>query len=200
MHPNRNFREDDAAFYRKLVDEVGFAMVFCSTPEGPRVAHTPIVMVGDGRLQFHLARGNAVTRHVTESDALIVVNGVDAYISARWYSEPDQVPTWNYLAGEMEGPVARLDGDALLDLLARLSEREEARIAEGTPWTMDKMSPARRDGLLKGIVGFEMTVTTWRSTVKLSQNKPLAEREEMIAGLETQGSMDMAHAMRGAGL
>ena len=196
MHPNPNFREPDRRFHRELIEDVGFGMVFCTTPEGPRVAHVPVILSGDATLRFHLARGNALTKHLPSSRALIVVNGADAYISARWYSDPDQVSTWNYQAAEMEGEVRALDRDGLVSLLEALTARHEARIKHGKPWTMDKMTDKHREALLKAIIGFEMTVDSWRETVKLSQNKPARVIGEVIAGLEAEGERAMSSLMR----
>src|SRR5690606_6882275 len=107
MHPNPAFRTEDRALLEALIAQVGFGMVFAATPDGPRVAHTPLVSTGDGAVQFHLARANALTRHLPGANALAVVNGPDAYVSPRWYEAPGQVPTWNYVALELEGPVRR---------------------------------------------------------------------------------------------
>src|SRR3546814_5227898 len=71
MHPNSAFRprQDDLA--ELLVREVGFAAVFASTPDGPRVAPSPVVLSEDRTtLPFHLARGNALTRHLGGALAL----------------------------------------------------------------------------------------------------------------------------------
>jgi transcriptional regulator len=200
MHPNPAFRSrTDAAqtaqLYASLIAQVGFGMVFATTPDGPRVAHTPLVLRGDGRLGFHLARGNALTGHIGDNTALIVVNGPDGYVSPRWYHDADQVPTWNYIALECEGPVHRLDRDGLIDLLATASAQHEARL-DGPAWTMDKVSPPAMTRLLGGIVGFEMDVLAWRPTLKLSQNKRSDERERVIAGLEASGSAAIAALMR----
>ena len=43
MHPNPAFRSEDRALFETLIDEIGFGMVFASTPDGPRVAHTPLL-------------------------------------------------------------------------------------------------------------------------------------------------------------
>ena len=94
MHPDPQFRSDDRALLEALIDQVGFGMVFLTTPDGPRVAHTPIVSTGNGAIQFHLSRGNALTRHLDGANALAVVNGPDAYVSPRWYEQRDTVPTW----------------------------------------------------------------------------------------------------------
>jgi len=111
-----------------------------------------------------------------------------ADISARWYSDPDQVPTWNYIVLEMEGPVRRIDRAELLALLEDVSAHHEARVADGTPWTMDKMARIKRDRMMDMIAGFELTVQAWRPTFKLSQNKPPEERARLIEGLKAEGA------------
>lgn len=196
MHPNAAFRSEDRALIEALVEEIGFGMVFAQTPDGPRVAHTPIVSTGDGALHFHLSRGNALTRHLGGMTALVVVNGPDGYVSPRWYADGEQVPTWNYVAVEIEGRVRAMDRDGLAGLLDTLSARQEARVSGGAPWTMDKVPTAKLEGLMRGIVGFELEVQAWRPTFKLSQNKPADERERVAAGLESQGSPGIAQLMR----
>ena len=196
MHPNAAFRHHDRALLETLIDEIGFGMVFAQTPDGPRVAHVALLSTGDGAVQFHLARGNALTRHLADGTALVVINGPDGYVSPRWYADPEQVPTWNYVALELEGRVRRMDADSTLSLVADLSNKFEARIAEGKPWTMDKLPAARLRGLLAGIVGFEMEIQAWRETVKLSQNKDSDERQRLADGLESTGSAAIARLMR----
>ena len=196
MHPNAAFRHDDRALLEALIDEIGFAMIFATTPDGPRVAHVALHSTGDGAVQFHLARGNALAKYLDGMTALAVVNGPEGYVSPRWSGSAGQVPTWNYVTLELEGRVRRLDSEGLLALLEDLSTLSEERIAEGTPWTMDIVPPERMRGLLAGIVGFELEVQAWRPTFKLSQDKSAEEREGLIAGLEAQGSVAIAQLMR----
>lgn len=196
MHPNSTFRHDNRALLETLLDEIGFGMVFAATPDGPRVAHVPLLWTGDGAVQFHLARGNAMTKHLDGATALAVINGPDGYVSPRWYEDPQQVPTWNYVALELEGRVRRMDDDGLLGLVTALSDKHEARVSAGKPWTMDKLDEARRRALLNGIVGFELEIQAWRETLKLSQNKPAEERERLATGLESEGATAIAHMMR----
>lgn len=196
MHPDPLFRTENRALMEALVDEIGFGMIFATTPDGPRVAHTPVLWTGDGAIQFHLSRGNALARHLNGMIALAVVNGPEAYVSPRWYESTAEVPTWNYVTVEMEGRVRRMDGDGLEGLLEALSVRNEARIAEGETWTMDKVPPAALSRLKAGIIGFEMEVQAWRPTFKLSQNKSADERERVALGLDAQGSRAIAQLMR----
>jgi transcriptional regulator len=195
MHPNTLFRSEDGALLAALLDEIGFGMVCQTTPDGPRVAHTPLLSAGEDKVRFHVSRGNALAKHLAGGDALVVVNGPDGYVSPRWYADPNQVPTWNYVALELEGPVRRLDADETTALLDALSAKHEGRL-EGPPWTRDKLDPTKFRQLLAGIVGFELEIRARRPTLKLSQNKPAEERERVAAGMEASGAAAIAHLMR----
>lgn len=197
MHPNRAFRLEDRATLEALIEEVCFGAVFAATPDGPRVAHTPIVSTGDGAVWFHLSNGNALTRHLEGATALVVLNGPDAYVSPRWYSAAGQVPTWNYVALELEGRVRRMAREGTEALLEYIGELRESRIAgDGEPWRPQSVAPDYWNSLMRGITGFEMEVAAWRPTFKLSQNKPAAERERIADGLEAAGSPAVAALMR----
>ena len=107
MHPNAAFRGDPGALLDRLLEGSAFATLFAHSPDGPRAAHVPILRSETGRLLFHLARPNALTRHLDGAQAMLVLQGPDAYVSARWYDAADQVPTWNYVALECDGAVSR---------------------------------------------------------------------------------------------
>ena len=199
MHPNPLFRSDDRALFEALIDEIGFGMVFLTTPDGPRVAHTPLLSTGDGAVQFHLARGNGITRWLDGSTALVTINGPDAYVSPRWYADRATVPTWDYVALELEGRVRRMETEGLEALLHALIERHEARVPVDTGaerWSAIETPPEMWRKLLGGIVGFELEVQAWRPTLKLSQNKPAEVRKAIAAGLEASGAPALAHLMR----
>ncbi len=201
MHPNPAFRPkmdsgQERAILETLVQETGFGMVFLTTPDGPRVAHVPFFSTKDGALQFHLARSNALTHHIAGQTALAVVNGADAYVSPDWYEAADQVPTWNYVSVEMEGPIRQMNDEGLSVLLDDLSATQEARLLPKKPWTRDKMDSYKFNKMLGAIVGFEMEIKAWRPTFKLSQNKSTAERERVATQLEQRGHKAMALLMR----
>jgi transcriptional regulator len=196
MHPNAAFRAADRAVADALIDEIAFAAIFAITPGGPRVAHAPLLRTGADTFRFHLARGNALTRHLDGAATLAVLQGPDAYISARWYTEPAQVPTWNYVAVEIEGTVRRLDDGELPGLIDALSNVHEARVTHGTPWTMTKMPDAKLQPMLGAITAFELHASDIRTTIKLSQNKSADERERVAAGLDAEGASAMAALVR----
>lgn len=195
MHPNPLFRSNDSALCDRLIDTVGFGMIFAATPEGPRVAHTPLLRSESGAIQFHLARGNALTRHLDGATALIVVNGPDAYVSPRWYDDRNTVPTWNYVTLECEGPVRQMADAELEAFLHAAIAKHETRLG-GEPWRAEESSEKMWAGLFRGIVGFELAVQATRPTFKLSQNKPAATRARIADGLAAAGSPALADLMR----
>ncbi|MEE4155594.1 MAG: FMN-binding negative transcriptional regulator [Erythrobacter sp.] len=195
MHPNPAYHSDDRALCESLIEAVGFGMVFAATPDGPRVAHTPLLLGEEGTVRFHLARGNALTRHLAGATALIVVNGPDHYVSPRWYDNRDTVPTWDYLALELEGYIERMSDEGLETFLHAAIGKHEARLG-GEAWRAGETSRETWAGLLRGIVGFTMRIEAWRPTVKLSQKKTPAERARIAQGLEAAGAPALAHFIR----
>ncbi|MFB0613481.1 FMN-binding negative transcriptional regulator [Aurantiacibacter poecillastricola] len=195
MHPNPSYHAHDRAMMEALIDQVGFGMIFLATPGGPRVAHTPLLSTGDGAIQFHLANANALTAHLVGAAPLVVVNGPDAYVSPRWYDDRATVPTWDYVALEIEGRVRRMDRDGLEGLLHTLIEKYETAIP-GTSFTASETPGEVWDKLIGGITGFEMEVRDWRATVKLSQRKSAPERARIAEGMERAGHPAMARLYR----
>jgi transcriptional regulator len=196
MHPNRKFQLQDREGMAALVRELGFGVLFVSTPDGPRAVHVPVLIDGD-RLRFHVSRGNAVHPTLAAgAQALFVASGPHAYISPEYYGLEDRVPTWNYVAVELEGPVRPLESEALVELLDDMSAAQEARLAPKPAWTRAKMSEGRFEGLLKSIGGFEMRVSAWRGTAKVDQDKPQEVRSRIADALAERGELEMAAAMR----
>jgi transcriptional regulator len=197
MHPNATFRWEDRDALRAFAREIGFGMIFAATPDGPRVAHVPFVFLDDDRIGFHVARGNGLTKHLDGAEALCVVNGPDDYISPDWYGlDNNQVPTWNYLALELQGSVTKMDRDGLIAQVEALTAAQEGKLAPKPAWTRDKMDSAVFDKMLGAINGFEMRIIAWRSTAKLGQNKPADVREKVAVALDAQGQKAVAHLMR----
>lgn len=195
MHPDPVFRPADRSVCEALIAQVGFGMVFAATPDGPRAAHTPLLLSATGAVQFHLARSNDLTHHLDGGTALIVVNGPDAYVSPRWYANRNTVPTWDYVTLECEGRVRRMDDAGLEAFLHAAIAKHESALG-GAPWQADEASDAVWNGLFRGIAGFEMAVTAWRPTFKLSQNKPPEDRARIADGLAAASSPALADLVR----
>ena len=196
MHPNRAFHESIEELGLALADRLAFAHIFSATAAGPMVVHAPVVRAGERAYRFHLALGNRMTAHLDGAAVLLSLTGPHGYVTPNWYDLPgDQVPTWNYLAVEIDGTARLLPDEALIEQLDRLAELHEPGLSP-RPWTRGKMDPQRFDAMRKAILGFEVEVGAVRVTRKLSQNKAAADRNGVIAGLHRTGNVALAAAMR----
>ncbi|MBJ6120277.1 FMN-binding negative transcriptional regulator [Sphingomonas mollis] len=196
MHPNPAFRADEpVAAVLARAAAIGFAHLTIATPAGLMVAHVPVTRHGT-TLRFHVARSNRIAPHLDGATALVSIVGPDGYVSPNWYPVPgDQVPTWNYVAIEIDGYVRALDEAGLVEQLDTLAATHELRVNPAAPWTRDKMDPRAFAAMLRAIRGFELTVTAIRTTTKLSQNKRPPDRDGVIAGLTACGNDALAEAM-----
>lgn len=193
MHPNRTFRFDSDAAILDWAVARGFAHIVATTPEGMMVVHAPIVANGAGAVRFHVSRGNRVTPHLDGARVLLSIAGPDGYITPNWYVDGTQsVPTWNYVSAEIDGVARVLDEEILIHQLDTLASLHELRVAPDRPWTRDKMPEDRFRAMLGAIIGFEVKIEAIRGTTKLSQNKNIADRAGVIAGLRATGNPDLA--------
>lgn len=208
MHPARAFLESDPAILRQRILDNPFALIAAVSDGRPLAVHAPVLPYEEGLpcgggaplcLRFHLSVANPVTKALLAgSTALAVFTGAHGYVSPDWYGlDHDQVPTWNYVSVEAEGPVTRLDEAATRALIDDLSDFFEAQLAPKPVWKSTKMTPARLDGLLRGIVAFELQPSRFEGITKLNQNKPAAARAGVIENLEaTESGTALAAEMR----
>jgi transcriptional regulator len=198
MHPAVAFRELRHERLSALVAERGLAVIFVAGDIGPLAGHA-LVLMNQDRLRFHLSAQNALNAPLAAgARALAVVTGPDAYVSPDWYAAANQVPTWNYVSAELEGPVRVMNRAEAATLLDDLASHFEARLAPKPPWTRAKMEPARFEAMLGGIVAYEMRLERIAGTTKLSQNKPPDEIARVAAGLAARddaGSQAIARLM-----
>ena len=197
MHPGRLFDWTDREEMLAFVAETAFCTIFTAGGNGPAAFHVPVVVAGADRIRFHVSRSNRGAAGLDGAPLLLSCTGPDSYVSPDWYGTEEQVPTWNYVAVEAEGPARPLSDAELAALLDALSAAHEARLAPKPPWTRDKMSPGRFEAMLKAIVGYEIEIEALRGTRKLGQNKNGSELAGAIAGLEASGHADIAALMRG---
>ena len=156
-----------------------------------------------GTLLAHVARANMLwQRCPSGTPVMVVFRGAEAYISPNWYPSKHethrQVPTWNYQVVHAHGTMTVHDDERFLRrLLARLTRKHEA--AEPKPWKMGDSAPEFIDGMLRNIVGVEITLTSLVGKSKLSQNREERDRLGATDTLDTRGHKTIAHAMRTAG-
>jgi transcriptional regulator len=154
-----------------------------------------------GALHGHLARNNDQWKLGAMGEALAIVRGPDAYISPGWYASKVEhgrvVPTWNYVTAHVYGRLVVHDDPAWTeDLVRRLTTKHEA--SRERAWSVDDAPRPFIEGQLRAIVGVELEITRIEAKAKLSQNRPPADVEGVIAGLRDRDDKDMADAVERA--
>ncbi|QIS14877.1 FMN-binding negative transcriptional regulator [Nocardia arthritidis] len=201
MYVPAQFTPDEQAVH-ELLSRHAAADLITATADGLVATMLPFVYDADaGTLRGHLARNNDQWRRPALGEALVIVRGPDAYISPSWYPSKAEhgraVPTWNYVTAHVYGRLTVHDDPAWLERHVRdLSDRHEA----GRPnaWSVDDAPPKFITGLLRAIVGIEVAITRVEAKYKLSQNRPAADIDGVIAGLTEDGHDIAAAAVRQA--
>ncbi len=185
MHPNPAFRKSSAARDLEFARARGFGVLSVNGPDGPLAAHVPFLLAEDGQwAEFHLVRSNPVLRALP-AKALLAVSGADGYVSPDWYEAGhEQVPTWNYVAVHLRGPVEALAADTLRSHLDRVSAHFEAMLPKA-PWRVEKMPDEVLQRMMRQIVPCRMKVADVQGTWKLNQNKPDEARLRAAEAIQT---------------
>lgn len=190
MYTPPAFRDEDKDSLLETIGAARLANFVTATADGPMV--TPLPLFFDesegeqGVIYGHLAKANPQWRIPPVGDAVAVFMGPDAYITPAWYATKREtgkvVPTWNYVAVHVHGPVEFFeDADRLLDLVTRLTDLHEGE--RTGPWAVSDAPPEFVQAQLRGIVGLRMPVTRIEGKRKMSQNRNEADRAGVAAGL-----------------
>ena len=194
MYVPKAFREDDVARLHGFLRAWSFALLVTDVDGEPVATHLPLVLderaAPDGRLIGHVARPNPQWRAFDgRRQALAIFSGPHAYVSPTWYATAPAVPTWNYAAVHAYGRPRVLEGlDATRDAVARL-------VAVHDPaWRLADQPADFIAGMLRGIVAFEMPIERLEGKLKLSQNRPAADRPGVVRALRSGGAPGRAVA------
>ena len=199
MHPNPAYRKAGDAANLAFAGERGFGVLTVAgavDPQGfPLISHIPFTLAEDGtRAELHLVRSNPLARALIGGalPAALAVSGPDGYVSPDWYGDPQQVPTWNYVAVHLRGMLRLEPPERLRPYLDRLSARFEGAIPGKTPWKIDKMDAEALGKMMRMIVPASLEIAQVDGTWKLNQNKPEAARLGAAAAVETGSGAELA--------
>jgi transcriptional regulator len=210
MYVPAHFKPDDEEV-RDLLRNLGAANLITATADGLLATMLPLVydegesrpgLGGWGALLGHVARNNGQWKTPAIGEALVIVQGPDAYISPAWYATKREhgrvVPTWNYITAHVHGRLVIHDDPAWVEAnVRRLTTKYEATRPE--PWSVDDAPAEYVAGQVRAIVGVEIVIDRVEGKVKLSQNRSDADIAGAIEGLEARGEHRVSAAMRALG-
>ncbi len=202
MYQPPQFREENRETQHAFIRTHPLGLLVTTGASGIEANPIPFLIktgVGGDVLQAHLARANPQIEALSAADeALVVFQGTESYITPSWYAEKQKhgkvVPTWNYVIVQVRGrPRVIADSDWLRTQITELTDAQESPRPE--PWAVSDAPDDFVERQIKGIVGLEITVTAIDAKWKVSQNRPVADREGVAAGLAPD-NIDMAGLVR----
>ena len=203
MYIPAHFSIKNAELMHQIIQAHPLGVLVTMTPEGLDANHIPFELdAGRGVLTAHVARANPVWQQCGNGmDALVIFRGEESYISPNWYPRKHefhrQVPTGTYEGVHVHGRMVVQDTEKFVrGVVGRLTRKHEA--IEEKPWKMGDSTPEFIDGMLKAIVGIEISITRMEGKAKLSQNREDRDRLNASDVLARQGDLELANAMRNA--
>jgi transcriptional regulator len=203
MYIPSHFAIQDTDVLHRIIETHPLGVLVTQSPNGLDANHIPFELDrARGLLLAHVARANPVWRECGDgAQVMVIFRGEESYISPNWYPSKHefhrQVPTWNYEVVHAHGRLTVQDEETFVrGVVARLTRTHEA--SEPKPWKMGDSAPDYIDGMLKAIVGIEISISRLEGKAKLSQNREPRDRLSAADMLASQGASALAEAMRTA--
>jgi transcriptional regulator len=198
MYVPKYFQQHDAEEIVNFIRHNSFGVLVSQKESKLTATHIPLELSEDKtKLRGHMAKANPQWQNFSDGkEVLAIFNGPHTYVSSSWYDH-ENVPTWNYIAVHVYGTISIMEGDALRLALKELVDKYESKVEN--PISMEKMSPAYVDRAIKGLVGFEISITNIEASYKLSQNRDDKNHAAIVSQLEKRSDYDskeVAEAMR----
>jgi len=192
MYTPAQFKVEDAGEAHALMRAHPFAILVTHSADGLVATHLPTVLKVDaasplGRIECHLARPNPQWKTLSaDLDALLIFQGPEAYIRPGWYPSKAEhgkaVPTWNYAVVHAYGRLRVIQDEAWLrSHVTELTDQQEAPYE--ARWATSDAPESYLAVMARGIVGLELAITRLEGKLKMSQNRPVADRAGVVQGL-----------------
>ena len=190
MRYTPDYALDDVDAVRALVRENPWATLVSHVPGRGLVASHYPVLVDDAEpfvLVSHVGRPDEALHELGTREVMIVVSGPSGYVSPSWYDTSPAVPTWNFVVAHLYGTPELLSDEENLAVLDRLVAHFEAPLP--SPFLMHRTleNTAYAERIVHGTVGFRLPVTRFEAKQKLSQDKPDAVVDRVVAALRAPG-------------
>ncbi len=182
MYRQAAFQEDNVDKLFAFIKANSFATLVSIVEGMPCASHIPLVIAMEGdviKLIGHLAKQNSQWQAFESSESLAIFTGAHAYISPTLYEKHESVPTWNYIAVHAYGVPKIITLKESPELMNKMIDGmiNTYEVEYESHW--HGLSDGFRDGMMNGIVGFEMTVTRLEGQYKLSQNRSQVEQQNV---------------------
>jgi transcriptional regulator len=199
MYTPKLYREADRARIVKFMQENEFVTLVCHDGQRPVASHLLVEVIDEGErlvVNGHMSRANPLWKTFEHNpEVLVIFQGPHSYISPTWYNHVN-VPTWNYQAIHVYGkPRLVTEYQEAYQLLKRLIDRHE----RNSHYAMESLPQDFVEKEIKGVMAFQIEVTSIEANYKLSQNRNDEDYWNVVSQLENredQLSHGVAEAMK----
>lgn len=184
------YKEKNEQVIKEFIGRHPFAFLAGSDSENNPVATQVPVFIeeSDGKkiIRGHIMKNTAHHKaFLHNGNVLVVFTGNHSYVSAKWYSNPHQPSTWNYMSVQVKG-ILRFLGDSELISLLRKTSLHFENYDKQSATVFDNLPAERTQKLMKAIVAFEIEVKEVNNVFKLSQDRDRQSYLNIIDKLREQ--------------
>lgn len=194
MYIPKHFEQNDLRKSIAFMNAYNFAIVVSAKDGVPLATHLPFIIEERDKeivLVSHMSKANEQWKTFSDKNVLVIFSEPHAYISPSLYEQQQNVPTWNYVSVHAYGKMNILESDEeKLSVLHKQMQSFEPAYLE----QFKTLDPKYINGLLKGIIAFEINVTDLQAKEKLNQNKSEKDRLNVKKHLE-ESDDDMKQAL-----
>ncbi len=180
------FKENEGAVVIEFMKRHPFAMLTGCSGLEPVATQVPLLFEKRGEKLFLLGhmmrRQDHQLAFEINPQVLAVFTGPNCYVSATWYSDPNQASTWNYMSVHARGSLRFLDEKGLEAVMQRLTLHFENGEASSST-VFENLPQSYRARLTKSIIAFEIEVNSIDNVFKLSQNRDKESYDRIVGQL-----------------
>ena len=194
------YKNEKQAEIEQFLHENGFAILVNQTKGKLWATHIPLILGtnsnGEQILIGHISKLNPQAESFNQNDEVLAIfSGSHSYISSSWYDH-ENIPTWNYLAVHVYGKVRLHTYEESIESLKKLINKYESK-SEKPIRIEDLSEKTMREA--RGIVSFEIEISSIEAQKKLSQNRDDKNYQNIISELEKTNenqAIEIAKAMK----
>ncbi|TDQ25623.1 FMN-binding negative transcriptional regulator [Tenacibaculum caenipelagi] len=184
MHIPSIFKFEDDKEKIAFMKKYSFATIITNKGSVPIATQLPFVVKEDsGKLVLsgHFGVANEQVKFIENNTSLVIFTEPHAYISPVHYEKNKNVPTWDYISVHAYGEAKVIHDNekklSAIEEMINFYEKDYQKQWSGLP-------EGYKNGMLRGIVAFELEVTELQGQQKLSQNRTEKEIERITEHLE----------------
>ena len=191
MYTPTHFSPKEQSQISELIKNYPFVTMISKDESGNlSISHIPVVseIVNNEikSIKGHFSLRNPQVKHLqADNKVTLIFNVPHTYITPTWYKSGQDVPTWNYCVVHIHGKIEF--NNSFDDIYTNLKELTKAFEYGPKAWRFEL--PADLEDpkhLTAAIIAFTIIPEKIEAKFKLSQNRPLIDRNGVIEGLDSR--------------